>query len=410
MRRISTTTLALFATVATGSTARADFGSDTSWWKSFAISGYVEAGIMGNPTGSTAGTNWGRLFDDRANHLELNQLSMLATRPLDPNADDFDYGFAFQPMFGTDARYTHLLGVFDHASSRQQQFTLIEADVLMHLPWTFGGGTDVKIGIFPSPLSAETTVPSNNPFYSHSYIFNFGVTVAHAGAFTVTHVSPMIDAYLGIDAGNQTTPFHDNNRSPGGWAGLGLNLLGGNLTILGLNHFGPENPTGTVNPGGKVVDGSMRSESTITTVWKYNQDLTLTTDLNFARDVGFNANAYGIAQYASYQLDNTFTLQARGELWRDDKGFFVAAFPGALDSLNALRGQPNGSISLFPRGTTYAALTLGVNIKENLPDPLGTLLIRPEIRYDTTTSGARPFNEGRSSSSFTIGTDLILSF
>jgi hypothetical protein len=406
MRRISITTLALVAAVAMGSTARADFGSD-SWSKTFAVSGYVDGGIMFNTTGSTSGTNFGRLFDDRANRLTLNQVSILATRPLDPNADDFDIGFAFQPMFGADARYTHLLGVFDHSSSTENQFTLIEADLLMHLPWTVAGGTDVKLGIFPSPLSAETTVPSTNPFYSHSYIFNFGVTVAHTGAFTVSHFSPLIDVYLGIDAGNQTTPVHDNNSSPGGWAGLGLNNLGGNVTVLWLNHFGPENPTGAVNFGGQVVDGSMRSESTITTVWKYNDDLTLTTDLNFARDVGFNSNAYGIAQYASYALNDSITMQFRGELWRDEKGFFVAAFPGSTDSINFLAGLPSGAI--VTQGTTYREVSFGVNIKEGLPDPFGAVLIRPEIRYDSTTT-ARPFNSGQGKDSFTIGADLILSF
>src|SRR6202521_4624058 len=227
MRSTLTTILALFAILAMGPTARADFGSDTSWWKTFAVSGYIDAGIMGNTTGSTGGTNFGRLFDDRPNMLELNQASVLITRPLDPNADDFDYGFILQPMFGTDARFTHLLGVFSRSIDNVNQVTLIEADALMHLPWTLGGGTDVKIGIFPSPMSAETTVPSTNPFYSHSYIFNFGVTFAHAGAFTVTHISPMFDAYLGIDAGNQTTPLRDNNSSAGGFVGLGINLLGG---------------------------------------------------------------------------------------------------------------------------------------------------------------------------------------
>jgi len=408
MRRILTTALALGGTMVMGSTARADFGSDTSWWKTFAISGYVDAGIMGNPTGDTAGTNFGRLFDDRANHFELNQFAPTATRPLDPNADDFDYGFIFQPMFGSDARYTHLLGVFTHASSSIDQFTIIESDALMHLPWTLGGGTDVKIGIFPSPLSAETTVPSNNPFYSHSYIFNFGVTVAHTGAFTVTHATPLIDVYLGIDAGNQTTPWHDNNSSAAGWAGLGLNLLGGNLTITWLNHFGPENPTGTTNLSGQVVDGSWRTESTITTVYKYNDNLTFTNDLNFAHDAGFNASAYGVAQYASYAVDTELTLQARAEIWRDDKGFFAAAFPGHLDALKALQGLPNGSLTFFPQGVTYSEITLGANFKKSLPDPLGAILIRPEIRYDHAT--ARPFNNGRNSDSFTIGTDFIISF
>jgi hypothetical protein len=408
MRRTLTTILAFSAAVAMGSTARADFGSDTSWWKSFAVTGYIDAGIMGNLTGSTGGTNFGRLFDDRPNMPELNQASVLITRPLDPNADDFDYGFILQPMFGTDARYTHLLGVFDHSISNVNQVTFIEADVLMHLPWTLGGGTDVKLGIFPSPLSAETTVPSTNPFYSHSYIFNFGVTVAHTGAFTVTHVSPIFDAYLGIDAGNQTTPFKDNNSSPGGWAGLGVNLFGGSLTITGLNHLGPENPTNTVNLNGELVDGEMRTESTITTVWKYNDNLTFTTDLNFAHDAGFNASAYGVAQYASFALDTTWTLQARAELWRDNKGFFVAAFPSNLDAVNALAGRPNGSISLFPHGATYSELSLGANYKLSLPEPLGTLVARPEIRYDHST--AKVFNKGTSGNSFTIGTDLILSF
>jgi hypothetical protein len=409
MGRISTTTtLALLATVATGSTARADFGSDSSWWKSFAVTGYVDAGAMYNLTGSTSGTNFGRLFDDRANRLTLNQASVLVTRPLDPNADDFDIGFAFQPMFGADARYTHLLGVATHASTSENQFTLIEADILMHLPWTFGGGTDVKLGIFPSPLSAETTVPTNNPFYSHSYIFNFGVTVAHAGAFTVTHATPMFDVYLGIDAGNQTTPFNDNNSSAGGWAGLGLNLPS-NITVTWLNHFGPENPRGTTNASGQLVDGAMRWEGTITTVWKYNDNLTMTTDLNLIRDVGFNANGYGVAQYVSYVLNNTYSLQFRGELWRDAKGFFVSAFPDPLDPGRSLAGQPTLNV-IAGVPATYGELTFGVNVKANLPEPLGTLLVRPEVRYDTTTNGAKVFNNGRDTNSFTIGADLILSF
>ena len=43
-----------------------------------------------------------------------------------------------------------------------------------------------------------------------------------------------------------------------GWAGLGLNFLDGNVTTLWLNHFGPENATGTRNLSNRLVDGSMR--------------------------------------------------------------------------------------------------------------------------------------------------------
>ena len=417
MRRIVTTVACSFlAAAGMTSAARADFGSDNSWWKSFGISGYVQGGITGNLTGSTAGTNFGRLFDDRANQLMLNQASIIFSRPLDPNADDFDFGFNFQPMYGSDARYTHLIGVFDRASDTRNQLTLIEADLLFHLPWTIGGGTDVKAGIFPSPLSAETTVPytptAQNPFYSHSYIFNFGVTVAHTGFLSVTHALPLLDVYAGFDTGNQTTWFKqgDNNSSQAGMFGLGFNLMGGALTVTWLNHFGPENATGTTNLAGRVVDGSWRTESTITTVWKYSNTLTLTNDINFAHEDGFSASAFGMAQYASYAINNTYTLNARGEIWRDDKGFFAAAFPRSSDSLNALQGRPNTSLSLFPQPATYGELTLGVSIKYPLPDPLGNLILRPEIRYDSTLNNARPFNNGRSKDQFTIAADAIVSF
>jgi hypothetical protein len=403
--------VAYLAMLAAPAAAAAD--APASWASTIKFSGYVDAGIMGNTTGSTAGTNWGRLFDDRANRLELNQASIVITRPLDPNATGYDVGFTIQPMYGSDARYTHLLGVFDRSSDTRNQFTFVEADLLVHLPWLTPGGIDTKLGILPSPLSAETTVPATNPFYSHSSIFNFGVTVAHTGALADIHLTPTVDLWLGVDSGNQTTWFKtgDNNDSAAGWAGLGLNFLDGNITVLWLNHFGPENPTGTRNLSGTLVDGSFRTESTITTIVKWNDDLTFTTDLNFAHDSGFSASAYGIAQYVSYVLSDMYTLQFRGEVWRDDKGFFAAAFPGSLDPLNALAGRPNGSISLFPTPVTYGEITLGVNIKPpGVPDRFAGLMLRPEIRYDTTLNSPKPFNNGRSGNQFTIGTDLIVPF
>lgn len=408
MRKVlSTITFSLLAGLAAGVALADDKPPPV-----FSISGYVDGGITGNLTGSTAGTNWGRLFDDRANQFLLNQASILFGKPLDPNATGYDLGFAVQPMYGSDARYTHLLGVFDRSSDTRNQFTFIEADLLLHLPWLTEGGIDTHLGIFPSLLSAETTVPTTNPFYSHSYIFNFGITVAHTGALADVHVNPMLDLWLGIDSGNQTTWFNqgDNNSSAAGTAGLGLNLMDGNLTVLWLNHFGPENPTGTRNLSGQLVDDSFRSESTITTIWKYNDKLTLTTDLNFAHDSGFSANAYGIAQYASYVINDMFTFQARGELWRDDKGFFVAAYPRALDPVNVLAGRPNSSLSLFPNPATYGEITLGLNIKPTVPGPLSGVIFRPEIRYDSTLNNAKPFDNGRSKDQFTIAADMIVSF
>ena len=44
-----------------------------------------------------------------------------------------------------------------------------------------GGGTDVKFGQYPTPLGDEVIDATGNTFYSHSYIFNYGLPFKHTG-------------------------------------------------------------------------------------------------------------------------------------------------------------------------------------------------------------------------------------
>nr|WP_301294332.1 hypothetical protein [Nitrobacter winogradskyi] len=48
-------------------------------------------------------------------------------------------------MYGSDARYTHFLGEFDQSISGRNQFDIVEAHALFHLPWLTSGGVDVKV-------------------------------------------------------------------------------------------------------------------------------------------------------------------------------------------------------------------------------------------------------------------------
>ena len=110
-------------------------------------------------------------------------------------------------MYGSDARYTHFLGVFDQTPGPgyENQFDIVEANVLLHVPFPTAGGMDVKAGMYPTPLGYEAIDPSTNPFYSHSYIFNFGLPLKHTGILTTSHLTPLVDLYLGIDTGENTT-------------------------------------------------------------------------------------------------------------------------------------------------------------------------------------------------------------
>src|SRR5262249_26102311 len=130
--------------------------------------------------------------------------------------------------------------------------------------------------------------------------------------------------------------------------------------------------------------------------WKVDPKLTLLTDLNYAYDSGFKASAWGIAQYATYQLNDLFKLVGRIEIFRDKcaNGFcFVAAFPNNTDFVDAQLGNPNTSFS--PTGgnsATYSELTLGVNITPPVPKLIEGLVIRPEFRVDHALSGPKPFD------------------
>ena len=388
-----------------------------SWWDTVTITGHVQAGITFNE-GPSGGINFGHLFTDKANSLLMNQALLTVQRPLDPKATGYDFGFKFQAMYGSDARYTHFLGELDQSISGRNQFDIVEAHALFHLPWLTSGGVDVKVGQYVTLEGAEVIYAPDNALYSHSYIFNFGIPFKHTGIITTTHVSPILDVYAGIDTGVNTTfgnrfdNFNsgDNNAAAAFHGGIGLNLLDGALTVLATTHIGPENPNvSSVVLAGVNPNSALRYLNDVTIVWKATDKLTLTTDLNYIRDDGFNATGGGVAQYVTYALNDWLKITGRGEVWRDNNGFFVAAFPGNLDFVRIEHGNPLGT-AISGGATTYGALTVGLAIKPPVPKELDGLVVRPEIRYDTSLNGTTPFGAGTKRSQFTFGGDIIIPF
>jgi hypothetical protein len=402
------------------------------WINGIHLSAQIEAGIVANP--SAPDINDGQLFTDRANQPILNQILFGAERKIDPKATGFDYGFKLSLMYGADARYSHFLGFLDQALPKQDrnQFDVVEASATLHAPIPFmSGGMEIKAGLWPSPLGSEVIDPSGNPFYSHSYIFNFAMPLKHTGILTTSHVTDLIDIYLGVDTGENTTfgPYGDDNGTIAGIVGFGLNMLSGNLTLVALSHLGPENPTRALTPIGFNANAYMRYENDAVLVWKYSDALTLTTEAAWTRDdfgtsgyAGHSApaNAFGIAQYASYTLTDSITLNARAEVFRDDNGFFVAGFPGNYDFVYSEKGVGaplNTSFAIPP--ATYGEITLGLTFKPTVPAPITSLAIRPEIRYDQSLGGNNVFNRTvsktgvvsfKDSGAFTFATDVILTF
>jgi hypothetical protein len=435
-----------------------------AWIDTVTIDGYVEGGIALNFNQPFNKLNWGHLYTDRANWPTFNGAVLTVQRPLDPKAEDYDFGFKFQGQVGMDMRYNHYLGVLDYAIRSRTQIGIIEANLQAHLPWVSPiseGGIDIKVGMFPTYNGAEVIYAKDNLFYTHSYIFNFG-PFFHTGAMVTTHVKPWLDVYTGVTSGVNTSLGWpgDNNAAASFHGGLGFNLLDGNLTIMAIVHHGPENPkqldplgVGWPNtPLGCACNPNTanRTFTNLTTTWKATENLTFITDIAYNRESGWNtisttglpdqtiadldgnfgtnlaafpykpqgADAYAVAQYISYKVNDLFTVNGRVEYYRDNKNFFVAGFPGYFDAVNTGHGFLCPSCIFQPGGvgTSYLALTGGVTITPELPNlPYVTgMIIRPELRWDTSLTGATPFfrggGNGLSKSQGMFNMDVIIPF
>lgn len=378
-----------------------------SWLKDVKFSGHIDAGFTYNGASPSDGLNFGHLFTDRSDDILLNQFILTLERPLDPKKNSqFQVGFKLQGMYGTDARYTHFLGELDKVTHDRTQFDVVEAFLNYHLPILTKDGVDVKVGQFVTLEGAEVIDARGNFFYSHSYIFNFGIPFKHTGFMVHTALNPQLEVHAGLTTGVNTTFGRDgdNNDAISFHGGIGLNFLNGDLTILVTSHIGPELPRGTL---GVEPNRDLRYLNDITTVWKINKKLTSTTDLNYIYDEGLKASGWGVAQYFAYQLNDRWALGLRGEVWRDADGAFVGAFPGTQDFVNAEKGLPNTAI--FPGATTYYALTVGANYKPPVPKRFEGLVLRPELRWDWS-SDTKPFNAGTEDRQFTAGIDIIIPF
>ncbi len=368
----------------------------------FKISGWIDSGITFNPTAPGDNQNFGRFFDDRANEPLLNQAVVNFERALVPQSGQFDWGFKAQLMFGSDARYIHSLGLLDNAmKSSLYQPDIVEAYLNLHLPVLTEGGVDVKLGKFVTLEGAETIDPRTDLFYSHTYIFNFGIPFNHTGALVTVHATKSFDLIGGVTRGVNTS-LDDNNDALAFHGGVGLTLNEGKWVVSASTHIGPETPRN---------NSDLRYLNDIAITWKISDKLTSISDLNFARDDFADADGYGVAQYFSWTFNSVVTAKIRGEIWRDDKGFFAAQFADSHDPMRALGGEP----TIDPRSigggrTTYGALTVGVDIKPPMPKPLSSVTFRPELRVDHSLNGTRPFNDSRDQTMFTAALDALITF
>jgi hypothetical protein len=390
------------------------------------LSAQIEGGITSSFDSTPSNRVFGRLFDDQESRPVLDQALLTAAKPLDPAATGYEIGFKLQGMIGSDARFTRFTDQFrGFEANSLYQPDLVEANLQLHAPWLSEGGVDLKLGQYATPIGAEVIDPAGNLFYSHSYIFNFGIPLKHTGLLATWHATSMVDVYASLDTGINTgiddgLGHAQNHGPPAFLGGIGLNLLGGDLTMLALTHIGTEIPTAAITngllPPTVKPDQAYREIFDLVTVWKAGDSLTLTNEVNWLHDDGLEVEGYGMAQYASLALDDSLALVGRGEIFVDCQNALVTQFGANGDFLRSEEGLPALSAytvtgGRFGQSTTYGALSLGLNYKPKMDGlPVSTLLIRPELREDAALQGGHPFHDGRDRAQTTLAIDVILGF
>ncbi len=403
-----------------GVASAADFGPPTivapngpaAWTDTIAAGIQIEAGILANPANPADGQNFGQLYSDHANSVMLNQILMTFQRPLDATAVGYDFGFLFQGLYGSDARYNHVLGFDDYLLNGRNQLVPMGIYILAHLPWLTIRGVDVKFGLTGGAMGFDAIDPSARPFYTFGYISNYLVPFLHVGGIATLHVDNSFDLYAGIDCGSQTSfGSNDNNSLPAGYFGFGLNrLFDGKLNVLAMSRLGPENSL-LVYPNANSL---MTSWNDVTATYIRDDKLTIVGEANFYYDGGLNNTAYGAAVYLTYAYSDRVSVNARAEVMRDNSGRLVGNYIGADSYTNSIRGLPFRFIAA-PAPTTYGEITFNVSFRPKvdwaqIDLPIRTFEFRPEIRYDRSLNGTYAFNAGRDQGAFMFGGDVILGF
>ncbi|HMD55806.1 MAG TPA: outer membrane beta-barrel protein, partial [Phycisphaerae bacterium] len=167
------------------------------------ITGYVDVGytaiLNGRPT-APGGAIPGRTFTSNyGNHIDLNQIELLISRSInftDPGfrSRGWDIGGAVEWIYGYDADFIQSNGAnFYHAWTNNvfnattgalhplYQFDLNQMYADVAFPIGDKGALQFQGGKFDTLLGYEVIQPTGNPFYSHSFIFNYSAPFTNTG-------------------------------------------------------------------------------------------------------------------------------------------------------------------------------------------------------------------------------------
>lgn len=339
----------------------------------FNITGWIEGGFFYDTNNPKMGTGIGgdsptliAFPGQYSNRVLLDQLDMTLSRSVDTKKS-FDIGFTLEFGYGTDYSYFHSDGLLDNRppNDPQNQFDLTQANLEVLVP----GGVTITAGKFVALLGEEVNSPtyswgasgpSGNPFYTHSYLFFYGIPDTNTGILGAYTFSKLINSNdwtltAGITNGWNQSLRDDNSAID--FLGQFKGNITSSLALVTNLEWGPD---------GAGDDSDYWTTVEVIPTLTVSDQLTVAVDCLYSDAphsattvAGKSAQWYSICTYGMYKINSMFALAARAEWYRDQGGLTTGT-------------QAN-----------YYELTLGTQIHP-LPDSniFQYLVIRPEIRGD----------------------------
>jgi hypothetical protein len=341
------------------------------------VGGVVEASWTDNFNHPDNGLNQGHGFDIENYAVNFDQLDLFVERQVTTSSAKFDFGGRMEWIYGSDARFIHANGLFDHYGFHDgpvNQFDPVQAYLQANLP--YGNGILVTAGKYVTSIGYETINPTTNNFFSHSFMFFFSSPFTTTGVQAKYVIDKNYSFTLGVVRGWDQA-LEDNNKSVSytGQFTYSVDQLDFILNVI----TGPEEP-GINSKYRTLLDGIV--------VYRPDDKWTFALNADYGWEANPGAGQTGIwwaaAGYATYTLNDMFALQGRCEYFDDRDG---------------VRGI----------GSQIGEVTLGVNIKPMSNDAYGSgLMIRPEVRFDW--ANAAEFNGGLDDNQTIFGIDALYAF
>ena len=377
---------------------------DCCWLKchDMTLTGWMEAGIMGNSRITDDRFNGPLTFPDRNGEGQANQMWLSMDRSAPADNCDWFIGGHVDYFFGSDYFFTTAAGLDGTRVGNVPRWNTTDSFLYgsampqLYVETDYGTDTKIKWGHFFTIIGYEVVPAIGNFFYSHAYTMQYGEPFTHTGMLA-SRTSDNWTGYAGLTAGWNTFQADDRAAFLGGltytdkdWGSLALAVTTGDDSEFNLPGVGP-----FANRTMYSLVWSRNFTSRFTYVLQHDWG----TQNDAQTFQGSGAEWYGINQYLFYKLNCCWTAGLRVEWFRDDDGFVVTGLrPG-----NAIAGAS------FP-GNFYE-VTLGLNYKPN-----SNLAIRPEMRWDwydgennqnPNVPVTLPYDAGTRSNQFTFGVDLV---